>query len=180
MWRYISDDWITQKPKAGEVGSSTMPHKVNPIDFENAEGNLGLANSFFEFFSRKLPVSRLQRDLSDSTVLRNIGSSFGYSLIGYSSLQKGLGKIEVNEGKVLEELDRHPEVISEALQTILRREQKPDAYDRLKDLTRGKPITMEDIRKFIDSLDVPDSVKEEMRKLNPRNYIGIAEKLSSS
>ncbi len=180
MWRYISDDWIVQKPKEGEVGSSTMPHKVNPIDFENAEGNFGLANAMFDFFSRKLPVSRLQRDLSDSTVLRNIGSAFGHALIGYNSLQRGLGKIQVNEGKILEDLDQHPEVILEAVQTILRREGKPDAYEQLKGFSRGKKLTTEDIQRFIESLDVPEPVKEEMRKINTRNYIGLTERLVDS
>jgi adenylosuccinate lyase len=140
MWRYISDDWVTQKPKAGEVGSSTMPHKINPIDFENSEGNLGLANALFEFFTRKLPISRLQRDLSDSTVERNFGTAFGYSYLAYTSLIKGLSKISVNEIKIKEDLNNHPEVITEAIQTILRREGEEMPYEKLKELTRGKKL----------------------------------------
>ncbi len=176
IWRYISDGWLTQKPKEGEVGSSTMPHKVNPIDFENSEGNLGLANALFEFFARKLPVSRLQRDLSDSTVERNFGSAFAYSLIAYNSLLKGLGKISVNESRVREELEKHPEVIAEAIQTILRREGVEMPYEKLKELTRGREVSMEDFAKFIDGLDVKDAVKAELKQITPLNYIGLAGK----
>lgn len=178
IWRYISDDFIKQKPVEGEVGSSTMPHKVNPIDFENAEGNLGLANSLFAFFGNKLPISRLQRDLSDSTVLRNIGTSFAYSLIAYKSLQKGLTKIEVNETKVSEILEAHWEVISEGIQTILRREHIETPYELLKELTRGKKITQKDFEDFINKLDIKDNVKEELKKLSPNTYIGIADKIA--
>lgn len=178
MWRYISDDWIKQKPVEGEVGSSTMPHKVNPIDFENAEGNLGLANALFAFFANKLPISRLQRDLSDSTVSRNFGSAFAYSLTAYKALQKGLTKVEVNEMKVSEVLESHWEIIAEAIQTILRREGKATPYELLKELTRGKKITQKDFEEFIDKLDVSDNVKEEMKKLSPNNYIGIADKIA--
>ncbi len=174
IWRYISDDWITQKPVEGEVGSSTMPHKVNPIDFENAEGNLGLANAYFEFFSRKLPVSRLQRDLSDSTVERNFGVAFAHSLIAYESIIKGLSKTAVNEQKVIAVLEDHPEVISEAIQTVLRREGVAMPYEQLKDLTRGRKVTMDDFRIFIDGLDVADFVKQELLKITPTNYTGIA------
>ncbi|HRH24291.1 MAG TPA: adenylosuccinate lyase, partial [Candidatus Paceibacterota bacterium] len=136
MWRYISDSWVTQKPKAGEIGSSAMPHKVNPIDFENAEGNFGMANALFEHFGRKLPISRLQRDLSDSTTERNFGVSFAHSLIGYESLLTGLSRIEPNTGAMAEALAAHPEVLAEAVQTVLRREGQIGAYEKLKDLTR--------------------------------------------
>ncbi len=174
LWRYISDDWIKQKPIEGEVGSSTMPHKVNPIDFENSEGNLGLANALFKYFSAKLPISRLQRDLSDSTVNRNFGVALGHSLIGYKSIQKGLSKIVVNEQKVKEELENHPEIISEAIQTVLRREGQEMPYEKLKELTRGKKPTMNDFRVFIDNLKVSDKVKDELKRITPTNYTGIA------
>jgi len=177
MWRYISDDWITQKPVEGEVGSSTMPHKVNPIDFENSEGNLGIANALFGYFSTKLPISRLQRDLSDSTVERNFGVAFGHSLIGYKSTQKGLSKISVNEKKVVAELENHPEVISEAIQTVLRREGMEMPYERLKELTRGRKVTMDDFRAFIDGLKVSDEIKRELNQITPANYTGIARML---
>lgn len=174
MWRYISDDWITQKPVEGEVGSSTMPHKVNPIDFENSEGNLGIANALFGYFSTKLPISRLQRDLSDSTVERNFGVAFGHSLIGYQSTLKGLGKVSVNEKKVVAELESHPEVISEAIQTILRRERMEMPYEKLKELTRGRKVTMDDFSAFINGLDVSDEIKKELSQITPTNYTGIA------
>ncbi len=180
MWRYISDDWIKQKPVEGEVGSSTMPHKVNPIDFENSEGNLGLANALLGYFSSKLPVSRLQRDLSDSTVERNFGVALGHSLIGYKSAQKGLSKIAINEQKVVEELENHPEVISEAIQTVLRREGAEMPYERLKELTRGRKPTMDDFRRFIDGLDVSEAVKDGLRQISPTNYTGIARLLVES
>ncbi|MEK6842297.1 MAG: adenylosuccinate lyase [Nanoarchaeota archaeon] len=177
MWRYISDDWITQKPVEGEVGSSTMPHKINPIDFENGEGNLGFANAMFGFFSKKLPISRLQRDLSGSTVMRNIGSAFGYSLIDYKSTLKGLGKIAVNERKVIEELENHPEVISEAIQTVLRREGVEMSYEQLKEMTRGRRVTMEDFGIFINGLNIREEIKNELRQITPTNYTGIAKLL---
>lgn len=177
MWRYISDGWIGQKPKEGEIGSSTMPHKINPIDFENSEGNLGLANALFEFFSRKLPISRLQRDLSDSTVERTFGVAFGHSYLAYVSLLKGLSKITVNEIKIKEDLNNHPEVITEAIQTILRREGEKMPYEKLKELSRGKQITLADIHKFIDTLEVNDKIKKELRKITPENYTGLASKL---
>lgn len=178
MWRYVSDEWIAQKTAEGEVGSSTMPHKVNPLKFENSEGNLGVANALFHFFSSKFPISRLQRDLSDSTVERNFGVAFAHSLIGYRYLLKGLGRIAVNEAKVRAELERHPEVIAEAIQTILRREGVPMPYEKLKVLTRGREVTMEDMRAFIDSLDVSPEVKEQLRSITPANYVGIAEALA--
>ncbi len=177
MWRYISDDWFMQKPKEGEVGSSTMPHKINPIDFENSEKNLKIANLWFEFFSRDLPVSRLQRDLSDSTALRNFGVAFAYSLIGYTSSLKGLNKIAINEKKIKEELNAHPEVIAEAYQTILRREGLTKPYEMLAELTRGKKVTLDDMRNFIDTLNVSDTVKKELKAITPQNYTGLAELL---
>lgn len=179
MWRYISDGWIAQKAKEGEVGSSTMPHKVNPIKFENSEGNLGIANALFEFFSRKLPVSRLQRDLSDSTVQRNFGVAFGHCLIGYSNIIEGLERVKVDEAKVKEDLGNHPEVIAEAIQTILRREKVEMPYEKLRELTRGNEVKMEDLEKFIDGLTVREEVREELKKIKPETYIGLAEKLAS-
>lgn len=177
MWRYISDGWVVQKPKRGEVGSSTMPHKINPIDFENSEGNLGLANALFEFYARKLPVSRLQRDLSDSTVERSFGTAFGHSLLAYNVLLRGLGKISVDEKLIKNTLMAHPEVIAEAIQTILRRENYPIPYETLKELTRGKVVTIEDFREFIDSLKVSSKIKLELKKFTPLSYIGLASKL---
>ncbi len=178
MWRYISDAYITQKAKAGEVGSSTMPHKINPIDFENSEGNLGLANALFTFFSQKLPISRLQRDLSDSTVERSFGTAFGYSYLAYTSLTKGLSKIKINEDRIKEDLLAHPEVIAEAIQTVLRRENYPVPYEALKELTRGKVITMEDFKVFIEKLNVSPKIKIELHKFSPLSYTGLASKLA--
>lgn len=178
MWRYISDGWITQKPKAGEVGSSTMPHKINPIDFENAEGNLGVANALFEHFSRKLPISRLQRDLSDSTVERTFGVAFAHSYIAYKSLVKGLGKLHVNKKAMLDAVQKHPEVLAEAIQTALRREGVAVPYEQLKALTRGKEVTLADFATFIDSLDVDATLKRQLKKLRPENYVGLAEKIA--
>ena len=180
LWRYISDGWIDQRPVEGEIGSSTMPHKINPIFAENSEGNLGTANALFEFFARKLPVSRLQRDLSDSTVLRSIGTAFGHSLIGFKYLNNQLGRIVVNKKHVLEDLNNHPEVITEAIQTILRREGVGMPYEKLKELTRGKKVTLDDIHKFINTLKVSDKVKKELLKITPENYTGLASKLASS
>lgn len=177
MWRYISDGWIGQKTKAGEVGSSTMPHKVNPIDFENSEGNIGIANALFEFFARKLPVSRLQRDLSDSTVERAFGTAFGHSYLAYVMLSKGLSKININENKIKEDLLAHPEVVAEAIQTVLRRESYPIPYESLKELTRGKMVTMADFATFIDTLKVPPAIKTELKKFTPFSYTGLASKL---
>ena len=174
MWRYISDRWVTQKPKEGEVGSSTMPHKVNPIDFENAEGNLGIANALFNHFSNKLPVSRLQRDLSDSTVERVFGTAFAHSLIAYTSLAKGLNKINVNSGALQEALDAHPEVLAEAIQTVLRGEGVEVPYEKLKDLTRGKTVTLKDFAEFIDGLPLSADLKKRLKSLRAENYIGRA------
>ncbi len=177
MWRYISDAWLTQKPKAGEVGSSAMPHKVNPIDFENAEGNFGVANALFEHFSRKLPISRLQRDLSDSTVERVFGTAFAHSIIGFAALVRGFGKLEVSKHAMLMELRAHPEVIAEAIQTVLRTEGVPVPYERLRELTRGKKVTLMDFAKFIDGLDIGTEAKKRLKKLRPETYTGIADEL---
>src|SRR3989339_1022027 len=179
IWRYISDEWITQKPMEGVVGSSTMPHKVNPIKFENSEGNLGMANALFEFFGRKLQISRLQRDLSDSTVERNFGVAFSHCLIAYNYLLKGLSQISVNEKKIKESLSNHPEIITEAIQTILRREGVKMPYEKLKTLARGKVLTLKDIHEFINTLEVSEKIKKELLKITPENYIGLAVKLAS-
>jgi adenylosuccinate lyase len=174
MWTYISMDYFKQKIKKGEVGSSAMPHKVNPIDFENAEGNLGLANSVFEHLSAKLPVSRLQRDLTDSTVLRNIGLPFSHTIIAFKSLEKGLDKLVLNDEKIYEDLNNNWAVIAEAIQTILRRENYPNPYEALKELTRGKKkIDKNTLHQFIDSLKVNQSVKKELKTITPHNYTGI-------
>ena len=179
MWRYISDDYFLQIPKAGEVGSSTMPQKVNPIDFENAEGNLGIANSLIGFFESKLPISRLQRDLSDKTVKRNFGVALAHSLLAYQNILSGLGKITPNSKKMAEDLDNHWEVIAEGIQTILRAEGVPDAYEKLKDLTRGKKITKADYEKFIEEIEVPKEVKTRLLNLSPKTYIGLAKELAN-
>ena len=174
IWTYVSMDYFKQKIKAGEVGSSAMPHKVNPIDFENAEGNLGIANAIFEHLSAKLPVSRLQRDLTDSTVLRNTGVPIAHTIIAFRSIMKGLGKLIINPEAIDRDLERNWAVVAEGIQTILRRENYPSPYEALKALTRtNKPITKETIREFIDTLDVKDSVKDELRKLTPQTYTGI-------
>jgi adenylosuccinate lyase len=173
-WTYISMDYFKQKIKEGEVGSSTMPHKVNPIDFENAEGNLGVANALFEHLSAKLPVSRLQRDLTDSTVTRNIGVPFGHMLIGLKSLIKGLNKLILNEEQLKNDLEDNWAVVAEAIQTILRRENYPNPYESLKKLTRSnKEINKSTIHRFIDTLEVTDQVKEELKQITPHNYTGI-------
>ena len=174
FWQYISMEYFKQKIKAGEVGSSAMPHKVNPIDFENAEGNLGIANAVLEHLSAKLPVSRLQRDLTDSTVLRNVGVPFGHALIAIQSSIKGLGKLLLNEQKILSDLDGCWSVVAEAIQTILRREAYPHPYEALKALTRtNQAITEASIKEFIETLDVSEEVKDELRAITPRNYTGI-------
>ena len=174
FWQYISMEYFKQKIKAGEVGSSAMPHKVNPIDFENAEGNLGIANAVLEHLSAKLPVSRLQRDLTDSTVLRNVGVPFGHALIAIQSSLKGLGKLLLNEEKILSDLDGCWSVVAEAIQTILRREAYPHPYEALKALTRtNQVITEASIKEFIETLNVSEEVKDELRAITPRNYTGI-------
>lgn len=173
VWTYISMDYFKQKTKAGEIGSSAMPHKVNPIDFENAEGNLGIANALLEHLSAKLPVSRLQRDLTDSTVIRNIGVPFAHTLLSVLSIEKGLGKLILNEQKLHSDLDNNWSVVAEAIQTILRRENYPQPYEALKELTRGKSsIDKNAIHKFIDSLKISDSLKKELKKVTPFNYTG--------
>ncbi len=173
IWTYVSMDYFKQKTKAGEIGSSAMPHKVNPIDFENAEGNLGMANAIFGYLAEKLPVSRLQRDLTDSTVLRNLGVPFGHSLIAYSSIIKGLDKLLLNEQALHDDLDKNWAVVAEAIQNILRREKYPEPYEALKELTRGKAgITKEDIHHFIATLDVSTAVKNELLAITPFNYVG--------
>ena len=174
VWQYISMDYFKQKVVKGEVGSSTMPHKVNPIDFENAEGNLGVANALFGHLAEKLPISRLQRDLTDSTVSRNIGVPIAHSVLAFKSLMKGLDKLIVNEDKIASDLEDNWAVVSEAIQTILRREGYPDPYEALKGLTRtNKKINPEILHKFIDTLDIDDAVKEELKKITPGNYTGI-------
>ncbi|XRK14489.1 adenylosuccinate lyase [Elusimicrobium posterum] len=179
MWRYISDDWIKQRTIDGEVGSSTMPQKVNPIDFENAEGNLGLANALCGYFSAKLPISRLQRDLSDSTVARNFASAFGYSMTGYAAALKGLSKIDINKAAAQAALEAHPEVLAEGLQTILRAEGVKNPYELLKGLTRGKKIDAKTLKEFIEGLDVKPEVKNKLSKLALNSYIGIARALAT-
>jgi adenylosuccinate lyase len=178
MWTYISMGYFKQRLVAGEVGSSTMPHKVNPIDFENAEGNLGLANALFGHFADKLPVSRLQRDLTDSTVLRNIGVAVGHSVLGFKSLSTGLKKIALDEARVAEDLQRAWEVLGEAVQTVMRAQGIPDAYDKLKDFTRGRPVDERSMREFIGSLALPAGEKARLMALTPATYVGLAPMLA--
>ncbi|MGB0984273.1 MAG: adenylosuccinate lyase [Saprospiraceae bacterium] len=174
VWTYISQEYFKQKVIANEVGSSAMPHKVNPIDFENAEGNFGLANAIFNHLAAKLPISRLQRDLTDSTVSRNIGVPFGHTLIAFKSLVKGISKLELNTKKLNEDLDNNWAVVSEAIQNILRREDYPQPYEALKALTRGKGnITEASIKAFIEELDVTEAIKAELRRITPFNYVGM-------
>ncbi len=174
MWSYISMNYFKQKLKEGEVGSSAMPHKVNPIDFENAEGNFGIANALFEFFAAKLPISRLQRDLTDSTVIRNIGLPVAHTLIALNSLQKGIGKLIINETAIVDDLEANWAVVAEALQTILRRENYPHPYEALKNLTRTHSvINQESLHTFIDQLNVNEEVKKEMKGISPHNYTGV-------
>jgi adenylosuccinate lyase len=174
IWTYVSMDYFKQKIKKGEVGSSAMPHKVNPIDFENSEGNLGIANAIFEHLAAKLPISRLQRDLTDSTVLRNVGVPFGHTVIGFKSTLKGLGKLLLNAEKFEKDLEQNWAVVAEAIQTILRREGYPNPYEALKGLTRtNEAITESSISNFIDTLDVTDAIKTELKAISPSNYTGI-------
>lgn len=174
FWMYVMMEYFKQKIKKGEVGSSAMPHKVNPIDFENAEGNLGIANAIFEHLSSKLPVSRLQRDLTDSTVLRNIGVPLGHSIIAIQSIQKGLGKLLLNDSQLVKDLENNWAVVAEGIQTILRREGYSNPYEALKELTRTNAvITKESIGQFIDGLDVSETVKDELRRITPQNYTGV-------
>lgn len=179
LWGYISVGYFKQKVKAGEIGSSTMPHKVNPIDFENSEGNLGLANALLHHMAEKLPISRWQRDLTDSTVLRNMGVGFGYTLLGFDSCLRGLNKLEVNTKRLDEDLDNSWEVLAEPIQTVMRRYGIENPYEQLKELTRGKGgINKESLHSFIDTLTIPDSAKKDLLTLTPANYIGKAAELA--
>jgi adenylosuccinate lyase len=177
IWAYISLGYLGQKTVKGEIGSSTMPHKVNPIDFENSEGNLGLANAVLEHMARKLPVSRLQRDLTDSTVLRNMGVGFGYALTAYQATLKGLGKIKLNPGRLAADLDEAWEVLAEPIQTVMRKLGKPNPYEQLKDLTRGKKMNAEIMRQFVEGLDIPADDRQRLLAMTPASYTGIASKL---
>jgi adenylosuccinate lyase len=178
VWMYISLGYFKQRLKEGEIGSSTMPHKVNPIDFENAEGNFGLANALLTHMSQKLPLSRMQRDLTDSTVLRNMGVALGYAVIGYDSLQRGLGKLEVNEAALADDLEQAWEVMAEPVQTVMRRHGLPNPYGRLKELTRGKAITREAIQAFIETLEIPAEERARLMALTPSSYTGKATELA--
>ncbi|MDB5773722.1 MAG: purB [Burkholderia sp.] len=178
MWGYISLGYFKQRTKAGEIGSSTMPHKVNPIDFENSEGNLGLANALLKHLSEKLPVSRWQRDLTDSTVLRNIGVAFGYAILAYDSCLRGLNKLEVNPGRLAEDLDATWEVLAEPVQTVMRRYGVENPYEQLKELTRGKGISKDALREFINGLAIPQQAKDQLLAMTPSNYIGLAAQLA--
>jgi adenylosuccinate lyase len=180
IWSYISLGYFKQKTVAGEIGSSTMPHKVNPIDFENSEGNLGLANAVLGHLSEKLPVSRWQRDLTDSTVLRNMGVGFGYSLLAYTSTLKGISKLQVNPQRLAEDLASAWEVLAEPIQTVMRRYGIPEPYEKLKALTRGQAITQETLQTFVSTLELPDDVKQELMQLTPSGYVGLAESLTQS
>jgi adenylosuccinate lyase len=176
VWGYISLGYFKQKTVAGEIGSSTMPHKVNPIDFENAEGNLGIANAIFGHLAAKLPISRWQRDLTDSTVLRNMGVGLGYSVIAFSSLEKGMRKLQLNELRLSEDLDSSWEVLAEPIQTVMRRYGIEEPYEKLKSLTRGNAIDQATIQAFIETLEIPEDAKSELKKLTPNTYIGNAAK----
>jgi adenylosuccinate lyase len=178
VWSYVSVGYFKQRLRSGEIGSSTMPHKVNPIDFENAEGNFGLANALLVHLSQKLPISRLQRDLSDSTVLRNMGVALGYTLLGYDSLQRGLDKLQVNEAALAADLDASWEVLAEAVQTVMRRHGLPNPYEQLKKMTRGKAITAAAMRKFVTTLDLPAAEKKRLLALTPGGYTGKAAELA--
>ena len=178
LWGYVSLGYFKQRLKAGEIGSSTMPHKVNPIDFENAEGNLGLANALLTHLSQKLPISRWQRDLSDSTVLRNMGVALGYAVLAWDSLARGLAKLEVNEAALAADLDAAWEVLAEPIQTVMRRYGLPKPYERLKELTRGKAITREAVAAFIDTLELPQTEKDRLRAMTPGSYTGMAAALA--
>jgi adenylosuccinate lyase len=174
IWSYISIGYFKQKTIAGEVGSSTMPHKVNPIDFENSEGNVGLANAMFEHLGAKLPVSRWQRDLTDSTVLRNLGTGFGYSMIAYQSTLRGLSKLETNADAMAADLDRNWEVLAEPIQTVMRRHGVEKPYEKLKELTRGRRVDRDGMREFVETLEIPDESKARLMDLTPATYIGNA------
>ncbi len=178
VWGYISLGFFTQRTKAGEVGSSTMPHKVNPIDFENAEGNFGLANALLAHLSQKLPISRWQRDLTDSTVLRNMGVALGYALLGYDSLARGLDKLELNQATLAADLDNAWEVLAEPIQTVMRRYGLPEPYEQLKAFTRGQPMTRELMQGFVARLELPEAEKTRLLAMTPASYIGLAAELA--
>tara|TARA_Y100000814_G_scaffold257943_1_gene207335 strand:+ start:54 stop:620 length:567 start_codon:yes stop_codon:yes gene_type:complete len=178
VWGYISLGYFRQKKSENEVGSSTMPHKINPIDFENAEGNLGLANALLKHFSGKLPISRWQRDLTDSTVLRNLGSALGYSVTAYQSINKGIGKLELDAITIEEDLADAWEILAEPIQTVMRNHGIADSYEQLKALSRGKKLDQETLHQYIDSLSLPKAAKEKLRDLTPASYVGNAEKLA--
>ncbi len=178
IWGYISLGFFKQKTKAGEIGSSTMPHKVNPIDFENSEGNLGMANTVLKHMAEKLPISRWQRDLTDSTVLRNIGVGFGYALLAYDSCLRGLNKLEVNHARMADDLDNNWEVLAEPVQTVMRRFGIENPYEQLKELTRGKGISRDALREFINGLAIPQDAKNGLLEMTPSSYVGLAEKLA--
>lgn len=178
MWSYISSGYFKQIPKAGEVGSSTMPHKINPIDFENSEGNLCLANATLSAISMKLPISRLQRDLTDSTVLRNLGVGLGHSLLAYKATMRGISKVQVNEARLSEDLEQTWEVLAEPIQTVMRRYGIPEPYEKLKELTRGQAVTKDSMKQFVDSLDIHEEVRSKLLKLVPHSYTGLAEFLA--
>ena len=177
-WGYISLGYFRSRAAAGEVGSSTMPHKVNPIDFENAEGNLGIANALLDHLARKLPVSRWQRDLSDSTVLRNLGVGFGYALVGWKSIERGLGRLELDREALAADLERHPEVLAEAIQTVMRRHGAAGAHEELMALTRGRTVSIENLREFVAGLDLPEDEKTRLASLRPADYTGLAARLA--
>jgi len=178
IWGYVSLGYFKQRLKAGEIGSSTMPHKVNPIDFENAEGNLGLANALLKHLSEKLPVSRWQRDLTDSTVLRNIGVALGYATLAYTSLMTGLNKLELNEERLAEDLDHAWEVLAEPIQTVMRRYGVAGAYEKLKEVTRGKTVLAADLHNLINGLEIPQADKDRLLAMTPASYIGKAAELA--
>jgi adenylosuccinate lyase len=180
IWTYVSLGFFKQKLRAGEIGSSTMPHKVNPIDFENSEGNLGLANAMLRHMADKLPVSRMQRDLTDSTVLRNIGVGFGYALLAYDSCLRGLNKLEVNPERLAQDLDANWEVLAEPVQTVMRRYGIENPYEQLKELTRGKGITRAALQEFVTGLALPQEAKDLLLALTPANYIGLAAQLAKA
>ncbi len=179
VWTYVSMGYFKQKTIKGEIGSSTMPHKVNPIDFENSEGNMGLANAMLGFLARKLPISRMQRDLTDSTVLRNMGVGFGYALVAVRSTLKGLGKLQLNEERLADDLDHNWEVLAEPIQTVMRKIGMANPYERLKELTRGRRVTAEIMKEFVSGLELPETDKARLLAMTPATYVGMAEKLAS-
>jgi adenylosuccinate lyase len=178
VWSYVSLGYFKQKLKEGEIGSSTMPHKVNPIDFENAEGNLGLANALLRHLSEKLPISRMQRDLTDSTVLRNMGVALGYAILAHQSLMTGLGKLQLNEERLAEDLDAAWEVLAEPIQTVMRRYGVQGAYEKLKEVTRGKTVQAADLHQLIRGLEIPEAEKERLLAMTPGSYVGKAAELA--